>query len=111
MVMTVNHKSPNASTLRAVVKRILSVIRPEKVILFGSAARGNIGPDSDIDVLVVAKVSSRRRTAQKIYSSLVDVGISVDVVVVTPADVERYRDSVGTILEPALREGKVLFSA
>ncbi len=95
--------------LAEVIHRVVAVARPEKVILFGSAARGEWGPDSDLDLLVIKSGVHRRRLAQAIYRNLVGVGFPVDVVVVTPEDVERYGDSIGLILEPALREGKVVY--
>ncbi len=95
--------------LAEVIHRVVAVAQPEKVILFGSAARGEWGPDSDLDLLVIKSGVHRRRLAQAIYRNLVGVGFPVDVVVVTPEDVERYGDSIGLILEPALREGKVVY--
>lgn len=82
--------------------------QPEKIILFGSAARGESRPDSDIDLLVIKSGVHQRRLAQAIYMSLLGVGRAVDVVVVTPEDVERYRDSPALVIGPALREGKVI---
>ena len=92
------------------VRRIVGRFDPEKIILFGSHARGTGGPDSDADLLVVMRVSgSKRQAAVEIDLALAGVGLSKDVIVVTPEEVERYRDTVGTIIYPALREGKVLY--
>ena len=94
------------------VKRIVEAAHPEKIILFGSAARGEGGRHSDIDVLVVAPEGSHRRhTAQIIYRHLLGFGLPVDVVVATPSDVEKYRDSPGLVYREALREGKELYAA
>lgn len=95
--------------LAEVIRRVVEVAQPEKIILFGSTARGERGPDSDLDLLVIKSGVHRRRLAQAIYRHLIGVGFPVDVVVVTPEDVERYGDSIGLILEPALREGKVVY--
>ena len=101
-----------SDVLDEVVRRIVEVARPERIILFGSAARGAAGPDSDLDLLVVkAGVSHRRRLAQEIYSHLVGLEVPVDVLVVTPEDVETFRDKVGTIIAPAVREGRELYVA
>ncbi len=103
-------ESAAAGVLEEIVRRIVIVADPDSIILFGSAARGEGGPDSDVDLLVVKSGSvHRRRLAQRIYMNLFGVGRPVDLVVVTPQDVERYRDSVGVIIGPALREGRVIY--
>lgn len=96
--------------LDEIVRRIVEVAQPEKIILFGSAARGESGPGSDVDLLVIKSGVHRRRLAQAIYMNLFGVGQAVDVVVVTPEDVERYKDSPALVIEPALREGKVIYA-
>jgi len=96
--------------LEEIVRRIVEVAQPEKIVLFGSAARGEMGPDSDVDLLVITSGVHRRRLTQAIYMNLFGVGQAVDVVVVTPQDVERYKDSVALVIEPALREGKVVYA-
>ena len=96
--------------IREMVRRIVEQFHPEKVILFGSYARGTAGPDSDVDLLVVKKVSdSKRKELLDIRLALHGVGLAKDIIVVTPEEVERYKDLVGTIIYPALREGKVLY--
>ena len=97
--------------LEKIVRRIVKVTKPEKIILFGSAARGEMGPDSDLDILVVAACDHRRNTARKIRRELFGIGVPIDIVVAKPEDIERYRDSIGLIYRPALREGKVLYAA
>ena len=80
--------------LDEIVRRVIEVAQPDRIILFGSAARGQTGPDSDIDVLVIKSgIASRRTLAQQIYLHLFGVPAPVDVIVVTPEDVERFRDS------------------
>ena len=98
--------------LAEVIRRIVEVAQPDRVILFGSAARGETGPDSDLDLLVVkAGVPHRGHLAQDIYVSLFGVPVPVDVLVVTPDDLERYRESIGSIIGPALREGIEVYVA
>jgi uncharacterized protein len=110
MNMTSHQEAFFNKLLSQVVGLIVEVARPEKIILFGSAARGEVRPDSDLDVLVVAREGTHRRhLAQKIYRHMIGVGHPIDVVVVTPRDIERYGHAVGLILEPALREGKVVY--
>lgn len=94
------------------LRRILAVVKPTKVVLFGSAARGSMGANSDIDLLVVVPSGvHRRQTAQKIYRNMVGVGFAADIVVVTEEDVKQYRDRPGLVIMPALEEGRVLYAA
>jgi excisionase family DNA binding protein len=96
--------------IREMVRRIVERFQPEKIIVFGSYARGTAGPDSDVDLLVVMPVvGSKREQAVQIHIALAGVGLSKDVVVVTPEEVERFRDVVGTIVHPAITEGRVLY--
>lgn len=99
------------AVLHEIVRRIVAVAQPEKIILFGSAVRGEMGRHSDVDLLVVKDGADRRRTAARIYRRLHGVGAAVDVIVVTPDDVERYRDSHALIIKPALHEGRVVYDA
>ena len=98
-------------TLDDIIQRIVEVAQPEKIILFGSAARGEMNRHSDVDLLVVKEGMHRRDMAGRIYENLWGVGATVDVVVVTPADVENYKDSHALAIKPALREGRVVYEA
>jgi predicted nucleotidyltransferase len=96
--------------LRDIVRRIVEVADPEKIILFGSAARGTMGPNSDLDLLVIKRGDYHHITAeQQIYRALRGIGYAKDIIVVTPEEVERYRDSFCLVLYPALREGRVIY--
>lgn len=98
--------------LEEIIRRIVEVAKPEKIIMFGSAARGQMGPNSDVDLLVIKGGDFHRgRVTEEIYMNLFGVGEAVDVIVVTPEDVERYRDSFALVIYPALREGKVVYAA
>lgn len=97
--------------LEEVVRRIVAVAQPERIILFGSGARGERGPDSDLDLLVVKTGAHRRRLAQTIYRHLLGIPVPVDIIVVTPEDVLAFRGKVGTVIEPALREGREVYAA
>jgi len=98
--------------LADVIRRIVRVAALERILLFGSTARGEAGPDSDLDLLVIkAGQYHRRDLAGEIYKNLRGVGRAVDIVVVTPEDVERYRDSFALVIAPALREGRVVYAA
>ncbi|MGQ9584158.1 MAG: nucleotidyltransferase domain-containing protein [Anaerolineae bacterium] len=98
--------------LEAIVQRVVAVARPRRIVLFGSAARDEMGPQSDADLLVIVEEGVHRRAlAQEVYRHLHGIPLAVDVVVVTEQDVERYGNRVGTILRPALREGQVIYEA
>ena len=95
--------------IQAIVARIVQRFAPRQVILFGSRARGDAAPDSDLDLLVVLPFEGSRRAKQlEIRLALRDLHMAKDIVVVTPEELERYRNVVGSIVEPALREGRVL---
>lgn len=103
-------KALDPEKLDEIIRRIVEVAKPDKIILFGSAVKGEMGPHSDVDLLVIKSGDVHRlRLAQQIYRNLHGVGQAVDVVVVTPEDVERYRDSFSLVIYPALREGKVVY--
>ena len=96
--------------IEEMIRRIVERFQPERIILFGSHARGTAGPDSDVDLLVVMEVSGgKRQQAIEIDMVLADVGLPKDVIVATPEDVARCQDLVGTIIRPALLEGKVVY--
>jgi predicted nucleotidyltransferase len=102
--------SPTADKIQEMVRRIVDLFQPEKVILFGSHARGTAGPDSDVDLMVVMDTREpKREVGLRIRVALHGMGIAKDIVVVTPAEIERYRDLVGSLICPALREGRVLY--
>jgi predicted nucleotidyltransferase len=92
------------------VRRIVRDFSPEKIILFGSHARGNAGADSDIDLLVVARCDGETRVkVVEIRRALADLPVAKDIIVVTPEYFARYRDVIGTIVWPAMREGRILY--
>ena len=93
------------------VRRLVRRFKPEQIILFGSHARGDAGPDSDIDLLVVLPVEgSKREKCIEIRGALHNFNVPKDIIVVTPDEMMRYHDIKGTIVYPAVREGKVLYA-
>jgi uncharacterized protein len=97
--------------LDEITRRIRAISEPEQIILFGSYARGDFTPHSDLDLLVIKdKVDSTSEEAARIYTALADLELPIDVLVMRKAYVERYGDLVGTVARPALREGKVLYA-
>jgi uncharacterized protein len=96
--------------LDRMVAIIVETVHPRRIILFGSAARGRMGPHSDLDLLVVMPDGAhRRRTAEAIYLGLNGIGIAKDIVVVTESDVRDYSDNPSLVLFPALREGREVY--
>ena len=101
------------SELQRVVDAIVSRFSPTLLMLFGSAARGDVRASSDYDLMVVMPDGTdRRRTAQAIYRVLADVrgrSRGVDIVVVTEGEFARGRDDLGTIVRVVHQEGRDLF--
>jgi predicted nucleotidyltransferase len=93
------------------VKRLVKRFDPEQIILFGSHARGTARPDSDIDLLVVLPLKGSKRAKQvEMRVALHDIRAPKDIIVATPEEVARQHNIVGTIIRPALREGKVIYA-
>ena len=100
------------TTLREVTRRIVETARPERIVLFGSAALGKMNHDSDLDLLVIMRGPiHRRQMAQKIQRCLHGVALPVDVVVVTDEDVRQSNAGGFSIIRPALAEGRVVYDA
>ncbi|HEX9593963.1 MAG TPA: nucleotidyltransferase domain-containing protein [bacterium] len=97
--------------IEAMVNRIVEGFAPERVILFGSHARGTGGPDSDVDLLVVMPVSGSKREKQlEIRLALREFPIPKDILVTTPEEFTWRKEIPGTIERPAAREGRVLYA-
>ena len=94
-----------------VIERIVDVAAPEKIILFGSAARGETGRNSDLDLLIVKDGADELDLMARIYKRLHGVGAAVDAMVVSSQDLERFKDSHALVIKPALREGTVVYEA
>ncbi len=110
--MTSEGMRPPPEVLREIIARVVQIAHPQRLILFGSAARGEMGPDSDVDLLVVVQGSVHRRDlAGKIYRNLHGVPVPVDIVVVTENDIREFGHKIGTVLYPALKEGVVVYEA
>ena len=93
-------------------RRIVAAVRPVRVILFGSVARGQMGPNSDLDVLVVVADGVDRNQASKdIYRCLRGLGFATDALVVSESDLILHGDDPWLVYHTALVEGKVLYRA
>ena len=98
-------------TLDEIVRRVVEVAQPERIVLFGSAARGDMTRHSDVDLLIVKDGADALELMSRIYRRLRGVGVPVDALVVSAADVARYRDSHALIIKPALREGRTVYES
>ena len=101
--------------LQEVVRCIADAIRPEKIVLFGSRAKGTAGPESDIDLFIQVETGrDTRQVARETYRVLRNLpnrpAVGIDVVVKDRAFVERYGGLVGTVVRPALKEGRLLYA-
>lgn len=98
--------------IEQLIRHIIELVQPLRIILFGSAARGEMGPDSDIDVLVVMPDGvHRRRTAQLLYRQIRGLGVPFDILVATPNDLEMHKDNIGMIYQSILQEGREVYAA
>lgn len=95
-----------------VVRRILRVAKPERIILFGSAARGDLTPDSDIDLLVLepAPVDTRRQSVL-FADALRGLGFPFDIIVMPSDRFEETKDVIGGIAYPAHKFGRVIYES
>ena len=101
----------NSEAIEQLVRRIIEIVQPLRIILFGSAAHGEMGPNSDIDLLVVMPEGvHRRRTAQLLYRQIRGLGVPFDILVATPDDLERHSDNSGLIYQSILREGREVYA-
>lgn len=98
------------TALDTMIDRIVVRFHPQRVVLFGSHARGTATAQSDIDLLVVLdQVADKRQAAVEIRRALSDLPMSKDIIVTTPEEIARRGNLTGSILRPALREGKVIY--
>jgi predicted nucleotidyltransferase len=100
----------SADLTLSIIEQIVHDFHPLQIVLFGSHARGDADPESDVDLLVVLpQVTDKRKTAIEIRRALASLPVSKDILVTTPEEIARRGDLVGSVLRPALREGKVLY--
>lgn len=93
-----------------IVRRIVQVIDPEKVILFGSRARGDTRPDSDFDLMVIKESNEPRyRRSAPLYTALADLPVEVEIMVYTPEEVRQWEAVEEAFATTAIREGRVLY--
>jgi uncharacterized protein len=98
--------------LQQAVERIVAAVSPERIILFGSAARGEMGANSDVDLLVIKKgATAKRPIMAEIYRHLRGVPEAFDIVVATPEEIAEFGEAPGYVYLKALREGRTVYAA
>ena len=98
----------DAKLIDEIVHRIVKTIHPKRVILFGSRARGNARPESDIDILVIAdSIEPRYRSSAPLYGILSDIVVPMDIMVYNPEEVKEWSEVRQAFVTTAIREGKV----
>ncbi|TAK21793.1 MAG: HEPN domain-containing protein [Chloroflexota bacterium] len=95
--------------LPRIVSRLVRRYHPVEVVLFGSCARGDAGPDSDVDLLLVVDADQEHNARATVFSALGDASVSKDVVVTTPERLSRLGHVRGLVYRNALREGRRLY--
>ena len=99
-----------ADLMDEIVRRVVETARPERIVLFGSRARGDERPDSDLDLLVIADSSEPRyRRSAPLYGALSDIMTPMDILVYTPEEVAEWSGVRQAFVTTAVREGKVLY--
>jgi predicted nucleotidyltransferase len=96
--------------LEEIVRRLVKAVDPDRIVLFGSWARGDARPDSDVDLLIVKDTTEPAyRRAVPAYRALSGIGIPKDILWRTPAEVEDWSQVQTYITTRALNEGKILY--
>lgn len=96
--------------LQEATRRLVSKFQPERIILFGSYARGTADEQSDADILVVCPVKKNRIKAMVEMDSVLEgLKMARDIVVLTPKEFEIDKEIPGTIARYANKEGKLLY--
>jgi predicted nucleotidyltransferase len=100
------------STVENLVDQIVTAVHPTRIILFGSAARGDARPESDIDLLIVMPEGTDSRAVTRLLYRKVDVvEKDFDLLVTTPEILEKYRDNCALVYKWALQEGREVYAA
>jgi predicted nucleotidyltransferase len=100
--------------IEEIVQAVVDAAEPERIILFGASVRGDRGPDSDVDLLVVEKQSafpqgSRWAESSRIRKALWRFLIPIDVLIFTPEEVDKWKDSTNHVIARSCREGRVVY--
>ena len=106
------HMGVDDKIIAEIVRRILTVIQPDRIILFGSAATGQMTKDSDIDLLIVEPdTKDQKEQYLRVIKSLRGLGYPFDILFITTEWFEDSKNVVGGIAYPANKYGKVIYDA
>lgn len=102
------------SFLKEITSKIVCAVSPQKIVLFGSYARGEENTESDLDLLIIqdkpfVPEDSRLKEMGMLWRLLADTKIPKDILIYTPDEVARWKSSLNHIIPTALREGIVLY--
>jgi predicted nucleotidyltransferase len=104
-------QSVSTEILDEIVERLVALSAPVKIILFGSNARGEAQPDSDLDLIVVEEeVTEQQDEVLRLDRALSDLMLPIDLIVVSETQLKRYGTVPGTVYYHSLREGRVLYA-
>jgi uncharacterized protein len=99
--------------LDRITQNLVSNLKPEQIILFGSYAYGEPNEDSDVDLLVIVSQSDepRYRRARQAYKALRGFGIATDVIVMTKEEVKRKMNVRSSLVHRAIHDGRILYGS
>lgn len=98
------------ATLKEIIDRILQILVPDKIILFGSRARGTAREDSDYDLIIIKdNLENAAKVEGEIYVNFVGLETPVDIILTTSEKLEKYKETVGFVYKSALKEGIVVY--
>lgn len=107
--------APTQADIQRIVDMVVETVKPLRIVLFGSAARGELRDGSDLDMMVVVpEGADTLRTAQALYRAKSQrgvTGILVDFIVATPDRYEDSKDSLGSVYREVERFGRKLYAA
>ena len=102
----------NQTLISEIIKRILDVTEPQRIILFGSAATGEMSKDSDIDLLVLESAPGDiRKESVRIRQAVRGLGYPFDIIVMAAERFEESKNVIGGVAYPANKYGKVIYEA
>ncbi|HJT25339.1 MAG TPA: nucleotidyltransferase domain-containing protein [bacterium] len=103
---------PSRKVLKQLTQAIVDLVHPKRIILFGSAARGDMGKHSDLDILVVMPNGAHRsRTYDKVYLGIPDFDFATDLVIITEKDIRQHGSNPYLVIYHALKEGREIYRA
>ncbi|MEW5822632.1 MAG: nucleotidyltransferase domain-containing protein [Cyanobacteriota bacterium] len=96
--------------IKQIVNVVLSVIKPEKIILFGSQSYGNPSTDSDYDILIIIDgIQDHYKLLKKLYRKMIEVDAAVDIILKNTEEVEESKQRLVSVVKDALNKGTVIY--